>query len=132
MQPENNPAEVVRGVCADCPFYDHLGGQSQGETVAPEMAGICRKGYPRHVQELEAAKVPDTLISGIRPGIWPIVRGNDWCGYHPVRTAAYQLGIEEMREAIKARQKDAMRAARRAGSSAPANPPSGGTSGSRR
>ena len=124
MNANSNP--VVRGICTDCPFWEDLAGTaSNGEVNPPEMAGICRRNAPRQIQVLDSEKVPDTFISGIRPGLWPITRATDFCGEHPLRAAAYQLGVEELRVKIKDQERDLRRAAR-------GTPPTGGSAGSKR
>lgn len=143
MNEQRNP-QVVKGICTDCPFWDDLSGEaSTGEVNPPQMSGICRRKSPSHIQDLDPAKVPDTLISGIRPGIWPITRATDFCGEHPLRVAAYQLGVEDLRGKIQEQEKERRKALAReerlvreqggrVRSDTPHPAPVGGSSGSKR
>lgn len=73
------PITLLReaGRCSTCTFWDELRGVYDGKPVGG--VGACRRNAPR-IQELDPAKVPDTVISGLRPGIWPLTRLTDWCG----------------------------------------------------
>lgn len=107
---------IIHGNCRDCPHWDHLEAPKEVAAVMPNLGpgrcGVCRKSSPLHIQDLDPAKVPDTLISGIRPGYWPITRGSDWCGEHPLRAAYASLQVEEFRIQVKVSARQAARASR--------------------
>jgi hypothetical protein len=87
MDQQQETKTIIRGLCSDCPYWMDLAGYTPaGDIVHPGEAGACRAQAPKHVQELDPASVPDTLVSGLRPGIWPMTRGDDWCGQHPLRS----------------------------------------------
>ena len=124
MQPDQMNPNVARGVCADCPFYQELSGEtSWGETLPAGTGGVCRRRSP----SLERNDMGDGTVTGLRRGLYPMTTPGDWCGEHPLRVAAYGLGVEDYRDVLIERGREMRRAARRAGS----NPPAGGSSGSK-
>lgn len=120
------------GLCNTCPFWDLLHNSQVTEGGPIVQSGLCRKDAPQHIdldpdRSEDAQPLPPTIISGIRPGMFPTTRGNDWCGRHPLRVALYDLDVDSFRLELKERRRAIEKAQRRA----PPNPPGGGSSGSR-
>ena len=63
-------------VCGACRHFDDM----TPEGMHPRSAGACRRHAPVILTKEDDVTTRETQISGIRPGLWPMVRGADWCG----------------------------------------------------
>jgi hypothetical protein len=79
-------------LCRNCRHWDDLYGKAQG--LQPEQAGTCRRSPPLHMQHIDEATLfsrssqsSKELISGVRPGLWPMTSGGDWCAEWGKRNA---------------------------------------------
>lgn len=115
---DESTGRIVTGTCRDCPHWDHLEAPPHVVAEMPDLAsgraGVCRHKSPQHIQALDPATVPPTLISGIRPGMWPITQGSDWCGDNPLRQAHALLELEELRKQVEESAREVKRQARKA------------------
>lgn len=67
---------IRKSVCAKCNFFEQKEDQSP-DMPAGLQSGLCRRHAPRCALDLDMEE--DALIEQA-PAIWPVVRGDDWCG----------------------------------------------------
>jgi hypothetical protein len=111
----NDATTRVTGLCRDCIFWDNLVPDEmkmESEVLARGTGGLCRRRAPENVQSLDPASVPPTVVSAIRPAVFPITRGQDWCGEHPLRQVYADLELEEYRGKAREQFREAKRVLR--------------------
>lgn len=80
-------------LCRNCRHWDDMHGKA--EELQEGQAGACRRYAPRHLQQIDEAtlfsrtqQTSKELISGVRPGLWPLTAGGDWCAEWGKRNVA--------------------------------------------